>query len=480
MNYRMIVYCIGRILAAVAATMIIPLILSLCYGDGLFVSYIIPIAISAVLGIAASAKAPKNRSLFTREGMIIVALAWILISLIGGLPFYISGEIPAFVDCFFETVSGFTTTGSTILTDVEAMSKSLLFWRSFTHWLGGMGVLAFSMVIFSSKDTRATYMIRAEMPGPSVGKLASKWQFSLRILYGIYIALTLAETVFLLFGGMPLFDSIVHAFGTAGTGGFGIKNASIGAYGSAYIDYVIAIFMTLFGINFNVYYLLIIRKIARIGESDELKWYLGIMLAASVLIALNIMPVYNTFSEAFRYSFFQVSATMTTTGYATADFVTWPMLSQLIILMLMIMGACAGSTGGGFKVVRILVLAKSAVHAIKKNISPRSVFSVKADGQRVHAETLNSILLYFVVYMIFIGMAILVISLDNKDFATTVTSVISAVNNIGPGLGTIGPTGNFADFSTLSKLVLSLSMLVGRLEMYPILALFMPYMWKKT
>lgn len=479
MNYRMIAYCIGRIMMAVAATMAVPMALSVYWGEGQFMAYLIPIIIALALGLAVSARPPKNKSLYSREGMVIVALGWIIISVIGALPFYISGEIPSFVDCFFETVSGFTTTGSTILTDVEAMSKSLLFWRSFTHWLGGMGVLAFSMAIFSSKDTRATYMIRAEMPGPSVGKLASKWQFSLRILYGIYISLTLIETVLLLFGGMPVFDSIVHAFGTAGTGGFGIKNASIGSYGSAYIDYVIGIFMMLFGINFNVYYLLIIRKFARIGESDELKWYLGILFVSSVIIALNIMPAYNTFSEAFRYSFFQVSATITTTGYATADFVTWPMLSQMIILLLMIMGACAGSTGGGFKVVRILVLSKSAVHAIKRNISTRSVFSVKADGQRVHDETLNSILMYFVVYMIFIGISILVISLDNKDFATTVTSVISAVNNIGPGLGTIGPSGNFSDFSTLSKLVLSLSMLVGRLEMYPILALFMPYMWKK-
>lgn len=480
MNYRMIAYCIGRIMMAVAATMAVPMALSVYWGEGQFTAYLIPIVIALVLGLAVSIRPPKNKSLYSREGMVIVALGWIIISVIGALPFYISGEIPSFVDCFFETVSGFSTTGSTILTDVEAMSKSMLFWRSFTHWLGGMGVLAFSMAIFSSKDTRATYMIRAEMPGPTVGKLASKWQFSLRILYGIYIGLTVLETIMLLFGGMPLFDSIVHAFGTAGTGGFGIKNSSIAYYNSAYIDYVIAVFMLLFGVNFNIFYLMLIRKFAKIGENDELKWYLGIILVSTVVIALNIMPQYHTFSNSFRYSFFQVLALVTTTGYSTADFVVWPMFSQIILLLLMFIGGCAGSTGGGLKVLRVLVLVKSARHALKKNASPRSVFSVKADGQSIHPEAVNSILLYFALYMIFMGLSILVISLDNKDFATTVTSVVSTLNNIGPGLGTIGPSGNFADFSILSKLVLSLNMLVGRLELYPILALFLPYMWKKA
>lgn len=480
MNYRMIAYSIGRILMAVAATMIIPFLLSLFYNEGIFAAYLIPIIISLAIELAVSVRAPKNKSVYTREGMVIVALGWILISVIGALPFYISREIPLFIDCFFETVSGFTTTGSTILTDVESMSKSLLFWRSFTHWLGGMGVLAFSMAIFSSKDTRATYMIRAEMPGPSVGKIASKWQFSVRILYGIYIAMTVLEIILLLFGGMPLFDSIVHTFGTAGTGGFGIKNSSIGYYNSAYIDYVIGIFMMLFGVNFNVYYLLLIRKFARVGENDELKWYLGIMLGSAVIIAFNILPMYNSFGESFRYSFFQVSSIMTTTGYATADFVTWPMLSQIILVLLMIIGACAGSTGGGIKVVRLVVLVKSALHSLRKNASPRSVISVKADGQRVSNEALTAILLYFVVYMLFAGVSILIVSLDNMDFATIVTSVIATLNNIGPGLGAIGPTGNFADFSVLSKIMLSVCMLVGRLELYPILVLFLPYMWKKA
>lgn len=480
MNYRMIAYTIGRILIIVAAAMLIPLVLSLFYREGIFAAYLIPILISVFLGAVFSVKAPKNKNLFVREGLAIVGLSWIIISVIGGLPFYISGQIPSAADCFFETVSGFTTTGSTILTDVEAMSRSLLFWRSFTHWLGGMGVLVFAMAIFSSKDTRATYMMRAEMPGPVVGKLTSKWQFSVRILYLMYIVLTLLEIVFLLFGGMPLFDSVVHAFGTAGTGGFGIKNSSIAYYNSAYIDYVIGIFMVLFGLNFNVYFMLIMRKFSVLRQYDEMKWYIGIVVCATAVIALNITPVYNSFVNAVRASFFQVASIMTTTGYATADFCTWPMLSQVILAALMIIGACAGSTGGGIKVIRLIILLKVAKRAVRKATSPRSVFSVNADGKTVDWEILHGVLAYFVIYMLFMGLSILVVSLDNKDLATTVTSVIATMNNIGPGLGEVGPTGNFADFSIASKLVMSMGMLVGRLEFYPILILFSPRVWKKS
>lgn len=480
MNYRMIAYTIGRILIIMAAAMMIPLVLSLFFDEGIASAYLIPILLSLAIGAAVSIKPPENKSMFVREGMVIVGLSWIIISIIGGMPFFISRQIPNAVDCFFETVSGFTTTGSTILSDVESMSKSLLFWRSFTHWLGGMGVLVFAMAIFSSKDTRATYMMKAEMPGPVVGKLTSKWQFSARILYIIYVALTVLEIVFLIFGGMPVFDSIVHTFGTAGTGGFGIKNTSIAYYNSAYIDYVIGIFMVLFGLNFNIYFLLLMRKFANLKHEDEMKWYIGIVLLASVVIAFNIMPLYHTFAKSFRYSFFQVSSIMTTTGYATADYCTWPMLSQVILVLLMIIGACAGSTGGGIKVIRFIILLKVAKRAVRKAASPRSVFSVNTAGKTVEWEILNGVLAYFVIYIIFMGVSILLVSLDNKDLATTVTSVIATMNNIGPGLGEIGPTGNFADFSILSKLVMSIDMLVGRLEFYPILILFSPYVWKKS
>lgn len=480
MNYRMIAYTLGRILLIVSASMLIPMVMSLFYDEGIVLAYLIPIMISVVLSVAFSIKPPENKSLFVREGMVIVGLSWIIISIIGGLPFYISRQIPSAVDCFFETVSGFTTTGSTILTDVESMSKSLLFWRSFTHWIGGMGVLVFAMAIFSSKDTRATYMMRAEMPGPVVGKLTSKWQFSARILYMIYIVLTVLEIIFLMFGGMPLFDSIVHAFGTAGTGGFGIKNNSIEYYNSAYIDYVIGIFMVLFGLNFNIYFLILMRKFTSIKHDDEMKWYIGIVLGAAVIIAVNIMPVYHSFLKAFRYSFFQVSSIMTTTGFATADFCTWPMLSQVILVALMFIGACAGSTGGGLKVIRLVILLKVAKRALRKTASPRSVFSVNTAGKTVEWEILHGVLSYFVIYMIFMGISILLVSIDNKDLATTVTSVAATMNNIGPGLGSVGPTGNFSDFSILSKIVMSIDMLVGRLEIYPILILFTPYIWKKS
>lgn len=476
MNYKVVAYSIGRILIVVAATMLVPLGVSLYYGEGVVSAYLIPIIISVAVGFIAVIRPPRDRSFYAREGMVLVGVSWIVISLVGALPFYLSGQIPKFIDCFFETVSGFTTTGSTILPDVEVLSNSMLFWRSFTHWLGGLGVLAFAMALFSSKDTKTTYMMKAEMPGPVIGKLSSTWQFSLRILYVIYITLTLLEIVFLKIGNMPLYDCIVNAFSTAGTGGFGIKNSSIAYYNSAYVDYVIAIFMMMFGVNFNMYYLLIARKFIQIKENEELKWYLGIVVVSSVVIALNILPMYNGFSEAFRYAFFQVNAIITTTGFGTADIVKWPMLSQIIIVMFMFMGACAGSTGGGFKVMRAMVLGKTARYTVRKAISPRSVYSIKIDGKEISDEVRRGVLGYFAAYALFAVAAMLLVSLDNKDFSTTVTSVISTMNNIGP---VIGPVGHFGDFSVFSKIVFSVAMLVGRLEIYPILVLFSPYMWRK-
>ena len=478
MNYRMLAYSIGRIVMVVALTMFLPLGLSLYYGEGIAKAYIVPIAVSLIIGLAATIRPPKNKGFYAREGMVLVGLGWIIISLIGALPFYISRQIPSFIDCFFETVSGFTTTGSTILADVEKLSKSILFWRSFTHWLGGLGVLAFAMAIFASKDTKTTYMMKAEMPGPVIGKISSKWRYSLRILYLIYIVLTVSEIILLMVGRMSLYDSVVHAFSTAGTGGFGIWNNSIEHYGSAYIEYVIAIFMMLFGINFNIYYLIIARKFAQIKANEEIRWYFGIIIVATALITLNIRHIYSGLPEAFRCAFFQVNSIMTTTGFASRDMMRdgWPMLSQMIVVMLMFVGACAGSTGGGFKVIRAIVLGKTARYAVRKAISPRSVYSIKADGKEISAEVRHGVLAYLAAYVIFMVLAILVVSLDNKDFSTTATSVISTMNNIGP---MIGPVGNFADFSVLSKIVLSISMLVGRLEIYPILVLFSPYMWRR-
>ena len=479
MNYRMVFYVTGKMMSLGAAMLAAPLMVSLYYGEHNETAFLITIALFLAAGAAGMLMKPKKKEMYAREGMVIVALSWVLFSFFGGLPFFLSRQIPSLMDCFFETVSGFTTTGSTILTDVEALSRSMLFWRSLTHWIGGMGVLVFANALFSQKDTRMAYIMRAEMPGPKVGKLVEKWQFSARILYIIYMFLTVTEFILLMLGGMPAFDSIVHAFGTAGTGGFGIKNASIGFYDSAYIDYVISIFMILFGVNFNIYYLLILKRFSKVAESDELKTYICIIAAASVIVALNITPMYRSFGEAFRYSFFQVGSIITTTGYATADFCEWPVLSQFILVMLMFTGCCAGSTGGGLKMVRVSILAKSAAREIKHMIYPRSVNTMKSDGKPLDNSITVGVLTYFVVYMLIVASSVLIVTLDNFDITTSVTSVIATFNNIGPGLGKIGPSGNFADFSVLSKLVLSFDMLAGRLELYPMLALFTPSVWKR-
>ncbi len=479
MNYRMIFYITGKILCLGALMLAAPLIVSLIYKDGNVYAFLISAVCFLAAGGLCMCTRPKNKSIYAREGMMIVALSWVLFSFFGGLPFWFSREIPHLYDCFFETVSGFTTTGSTILTNVEALSKSMLFWRSFTHWIGGMGVLVFAMALFSAKDTRMSHILRAEMPGPKIGKLVAKWQFSARILYIIYLFLTLIEIILLLIGKMPLFDCIVHAFGTAGTGGFGIKNTSIGCYNSAYIDYVIGIFMFLFGVNFNIYYLLLAKKFLKVKDNDELKLYIGAVIVATFIIALNILPVYGGFSKAVRYAFFQVSSVITTTGYATTDFCKWPILSQFILVLLMFTGCCAGSTGGGLKLIRVLVLSKGALKEISRTIRPRTVYTIKNDGKPLETDVISGVFAYFGIYMIILALSVLIVSLDNFDMTTTVTSVVTTINNIGPGLGMVGPAGNFSEFSVLSKLVMSFDMLAGRLELYPMLALISPFVWRK-
>lgn len=479
MNYRMVMNLCGKIMLVNAAILMIPLAMSFIYSDGQALPFIYTILISLAFGGICMVVRPKKREIYAREGLVIVALAWILYSILGGLPFFFSGQVPNFADCIFETASGFTTTGSSILTDVESMSKSLLFWRSFTHWIGGMGVLVFLTALVSNKDERTTYIMRAEMPGVKVGKLAAKWQFSVRILYAIYIVLTIIEFVLLLFGGMNVFDSLLHTFGTAGTGGFGIKAASVGYYNRAYIDYVIGIFMMLFGVNFSVYYLLLIRQFMPAYKNSELRLYIGIIAVSSILIAINILDIYGTPLKAFRYAFFQVSSIITTTGYATANFCQWPIFSQIILLILMFIGGCAGSTSGGLKVIRIGVMFKSMINEIKKSFSPRSVLTVKNDGRPLENDVVHGVAAYFAVYMIIMAISVVIVSIDNFDITTTITAVVTALNNVGPGLGDVGPAGNFSGFSVLSKLVLSFDMLAGRLELFPMLALFSPYLWRK-
>lgn len=479
MNYKMISYNIGRILLVEAVLLILPAIVSIIYNDGVLLSFAVTIAALTATGLLATRKKPDNRSIYAKEGYVIVAFTWILMSLFGALPFTLSGHIPSFIDAFFETVSGFTTTGSTILKNVEALPKSLLFWRSFTHWIGGMGILVFVIAIMPKTENSSMHIMRAEVPGPTVGKLVSKLGASARILYGIYCGLSAIQVILLLAGGMPVFDSIVNTFATAGTGGFGILNNSIEGYNSLYAEMVIAVFMLIFGINFNLYYLFLIRRFKQAFKSEELRWYFGIVAGSVLIIALSLITSKHSVGESFRYSFFQVASIITTTGFSSTDFGKWPMIAQIVLVFLMFVGACAGSTGGGIKVSRLVILVKSGMRDIKKAINPRSIETVKVDKQTVEEPVVKSVSVFFATYVIVLAVSALIVSLDGRDLTTTFTSVIACIGNIGPGLGAVGPTGNFANFSVLSKIVLSFDMLAGRLELIPMLMIFTPYAWSK-
>lgn len=474
MNKRMIAYILGILLLCEAGLMLLPTIVSLIYGESVVTSFLITIALLIATGLVLVAMKPKNKTIYARHGLVIVALGWILMSLFGALPFYFSGEIPNYLDALFEAVSGFTTTGSSILTDVEALSKSMLFWRSFTHWIGGMGVLVFIMAVLPLAGGGGDlHLMRAESPGPNVSKLVPKSSKTARILYGIYLTLTVLEILILLFGGMSLFESVTLTFGTAGTGGFGVLNSSIASY-SPFCQGVITVFMTLFGINFNIYFLLLCKKFKDAFKSEELWTYLAIMFSAIVVIAINVKDMFTSFGEALHHSAFQVSSVMTTTGYATTDFNQWPELSRMIMLAVMCVGACAGSTGGGLKVSRVIILLKSARREFRRISHPRSVKIITFDGNRLSDDTIRNTFAYFFIYVMIFAASTLVVALDNFDFTTTVTSVIATLNNIGPGLNMVGATGNFSEFSFLSKLVLIADMLLGRLEIFPLLFLFAP------
>ncbi len=475
----MITYNIGRILLVEAILLMLPAAVSIIYSDGILSSFAITIAALTVAGLLATRKKPKNKSIYAKDGYVIVAFTWILMSLFGALPFTLSGHIPSFVDAFFETVSGFTTTGSTILSNIEALPKSLLFWRSFTHWIGGMGILVFVIAIMPKTENSSMHVMRAEVPGPTVGKLVSKLGASARILYGIYCAMSAIMTVMLIAGGMPVFDSIVNTFATAGTGGFGILNNSIEGYQSLYAEMVISVFMLLFGINFNLYYLFLIRRFKQALKSEELRWYFGIIAGSVLIIAVSLITSKHTAGESFRHAFFQVSSIITTTGFSSTDFGTWPIIAQVVLVFLMFVGACAGSTGGGIKVSRLVILVKSGMRDIKKAINPRSIETVKVDRQTVEEPVVKSVSVFFATYIIVIAISSLIVSLDGRDLTTTFTAIIACIGNIGPGLGAVGPAGNFAHFSVLSKIVLSFDMLAGRLELIPMLMIFTPYAWSK-
>jgi len=474
----MIAYIIGRILLTEAALLVLPLLVALLYGESP-VPFLVPILLLALCGGAMGRKRPKSTALYARDGLAVVALAWICMSLFGALPFVLSGDIPNYVDAFFETVSGFTTTGSSILTEIEPLSRGGLFWRSFTHWVGGMGVLVFVMAILPMNDGHGMHLMRAEVPGPTVGKLVSRMSDTAKILYGIYLAMTVVEIVLLLAGGMPLYDAAIHAFGTAGTGGFSCRNLSVGAYDSVYFDVVIGVFMLLFGVNFNLYYFLLIRRFRDVLHSEELRTYLLIVAASVLAIAVNISHLYQSFAASLRYAFFQVSSIITTTGYATADFNAWPAFSKAILVILMFVGACAGSTGGGMKVARIVILAKTSVCDMRKMLHPNAVATVRFEGKPIGEKNIRSVHLFLTVYLIVFTLSCLLLSLEEMDLVTTFTAVAACMNNIGPGLEVVGPMGNFAAFSPWAKVLLSFDMLVGRLEIFPMLLLFAPSIWKR-
>lgn len=477
MNYRMIIYILGWVLKIEAASMLIPLICALCYNEPVN-TWLFCIFLCAVIGILFSMRQPSNKTMYAKEGFATVALSWILMSLLGSLPFVLSGTATNFADAFFETVSGFTTTGASILKDVEIVPKSILMWRSLTHWIGGMGVLVFLMAIVPLSGGGNVHLLKAESPGPSVNKLVPKMKSSAMLLYAIYIAMTLIQVIFLLFGGLDIFESLTLSFGTAGTGGFSILNSGIASY-SPYIQYVIGVFMVLFGIDFGLYYILIFREAKSFFKSDELKVYLGIIFTAIILIFINSHELFKTVEEAFRHIFFSVSSIITTTGYVTTDYNIWPEFSKVILIMLMFIGACAGSTGGGIKVSRIIILLKSIGKEIRTSVHPRTTYKLKMNGRIIQHETVRGVNVYMAAYVMIFFASLLVVSLDGYDFTTNFTSIAATINNVGPGLGLVGPTGNFSIFSNISKIIMSMCMLVGRLEVFPMLLLFSPQTWAK-
>ena len=481
MNTKMIRYILCRMLGVEAVLLMIPVIVAALYQEMSGIAFLIPAGILLLLFFLAGVKKPEQSHIYGKEGMVIVALAWILWSLFGAMPFTISGFIPNYMDAFFETVSGFTTTGASILTDVEAMSKGMLYWRSFTHWLGGMGVMVFLLAVIPASEKGSGFtmhLLRAESPGPNVGKLVPRMRQTATILYMLYIALTMICFVFLLIGDMSPFEAICTAYGTAGTGGFGIKNDSMASY-SVYIQNVCTVFMILFGVNFTCYYMLLLGKVKDVLKDEELRLYLGLIFSSVILISINTRSMFHSLGETVQQVFFQVATIITTTGFATTDFDLWPTFSKAILIILMFCGASAGSTGGGFKCGRILLLFKNLQRNLHKTLNPQKVLVVRNNGQVVSEKVLDNLNTYLIAYVMITIVSFLIICLDGKSLTTTMTSVAACFNNIGPGLDGVGPTCNYHNFSVLSKIVLIVDMLAGRLEIFPIMILLSKNTWKK-
>ena len=478
MNFRIIAYIVGWVCNFQAIFMVLPCITALVYQEHEFFAFLISMILCLIAGIPLTARKPKNKVFYTKDGCVAVALSWLALCIFGSVPFVLSGSIPHPIDAFFETVSGFTTTGSSILTDVEVLPHCILMWRSFTHWIGGMGVLVFLLSLLPLAGGYHMNLMKAESPGPSVSKLVPKVQQTAKILYSIYIGMTLLQIVLLLIGNIPLFDTLCIAFGTAGTGGFGIRNDSMGSY-STYCQIVTTIFMILFGVNFSAYYLILTKKIRQALKFEEVRYYFGIIAAAVLVIGLNTMHLFQNLGVSIQQAAFQVGSIITTTGFSSADFNQWPALSKTILVLLMFVGACAGSTGGGIKVSRILILCKAARKEFQLYLHPNAVKKIKMDQKTITHDILRSTNIYLTLYLLIFAVSILLVSLDNFDMTTNFTAVTATLNNIGPGLEIVGPMGNFSSFSYFSKCVLIFDMLAGRLEIFPLLLLFFKGTWKK-
>ena len=478
LNWRVIGNVIGNVLLVLAVLLAFPLVCGLLYHENIQ-SFILVMIACVFFGLPLSQLKVKHAMYFARDGMMAVGLCWVVLSLVGALPFFLSGAIPDYIDAFFETVSGFTTTGSSILTEVESLPKCMLFWRSFTHWIGGMGILVFVLAILPKSNDRSMHILRAESPGPVIGKLVPRLRQSAMILYLIYMALTIIEIILLLIGKMPLFDALCNTFGSAGTGGFSITNQGIGQYHNAYYEWIIGIFMALFGINFNFYFFCLIRDWKEAFRIEEVKTYIGIVLVSSLLIAINIYPmVGDGFIHSFRLAFFQVSSIITTTGYSSCNFDLWPTFSKMILLLLMVLGACAGSTGGGMKVSRMMIVVRKVKSDIQRTIHPNKVNLIRFDGKAVDDRVVDQIMSFFGCYILIAALVMFIIALDGFDMETTISACFACLSNIGPGFAMVGPFGSFHAFSYLSKIVLSIAMLIGRLEIYPILIFIAPFLGK--
>lgn len=481
MNYKVVLKVLGNVLKYELLLLIIPLLISLYYKEGEALAFLGIMVVMAPISFYLCTIKTKKNDIYAKEGFLTVGLSWLLISVVGALPFVISGAIPSFIDAFFETVSGFTTTGASILTEIETLPRGILFWRSFTHWIGGMGFLIFILALIPSLGSNTIHLLKAESPGPNPGKIVPKIKETAKILYIIYFVLTVVQIILLMFAGLSLYDAALHAVGTAGTGGFSNLNNSVAGFNNPAAEWIITVFMLLFGVNFALYFQIIKGNVKSVFKSEELKYYLLMVFVSIIMITINILDFNGgNLGESVRQSSFQVASIITTTGYATVDFNLWPTLSKMILMIIMLVGAMAGSTGGGIKTIRIVIMLKTIKREINKILHPKRIKSVKIDGKVVEEETISGVFLFIGAYIIISLIAMVIVAFDGFDMVTTTSSVIATMSNIGPGFELVGATGNFSAFSPLSKIVLSFCMLAGRLEIYPMLIMFSSSLWRKN